>query len=88
MAGERFKFLGFTEVIAVCTHPDYRRRGYAAALTIAVASRIAAVRPFPSVAVRKSPGMQARSLEMMAWQLDHSHGGGPGFATFECNALQ
>ena len=42
MAGERFKLPGFTEVSAVCTHPDYRGRGYAAALTIAVASRIAA----------------------------------------------
>ena len=42
MAGERFKLPGFTEVSAVCTHPDYRGRGYAAALTLAVATRIAA----------------------------------------------
>lgn len=42
MAGERFKVPGFTEVSAVCTHPDYRGRGYAGALTLTVAHRIAA----------------------------------------------
>lgn len=42
MAGERFKVPGFTEVSAVCTHPDYRGRGYAGALTLIVAERIAA----------------------------------------------
>lgn len=42
MAGERFKLPGFTEVSAVCTHPDHRGRGHAAALTLAVAHRIAA----------------------------------------------
>lgn len=29
MAGERLKVPGFTEVTAVCTHPDYRGRGLA-----------------------------------------------------------
>ncbi|MGA7752866.1 MAG: GNAT family N-acetyltransferase [Candidatus Sulfotelmatobacter sp.] len=32
MAGERLKVDGFTEVSAVCTHPDYLGRGYAALL--------------------------------------------------------
>ena len=32
MAGERLKVEGFTEVSAVCTHPDYLGRGYAGAL--------------------------------------------------------
>jgi predicted GNAT family acetyltransferase len=32
MAGERMRFDGFTEVSAVCTHPDYRGRGYASSL--------------------------------------------------------
>jgi len=32
MAGERLKVPGFTEVSAVCTHPDHLGRGYAAAL--------------------------------------------------------
>lgn len=42
MAGERMKPLGFTEVSGVCTHPDWRGRGYAAALIRVVASRILA----------------------------------------------
>jgi len=28
MAGERMRFPGYTEVSAVCTHPDFRGRGY------------------------------------------------------------
>lgn len=40
MAGERMKPDGFTEVSGVCTHPDHRGRGYAAALTRCVAGRV------------------------------------------------
>ncbi len=40
MAGERFHMTGFCEVSAVCTHPDYRGRGYAGALTTRVAEAI------------------------------------------------
>ncbi len=32
MAGERLKVPGYTEVSAVCTHPDHLGKGYAAAL--------------------------------------------------------
>jgi len=42
MAGERLRPAGATEVSAVCTHPDYRGRGYAKALVSRVASGIAA----------------------------------------------
>jgi predicted GNAT family acetyltransferase len=42
MAGERFHLPGYAEVSAVCTHPDYRGRGYAGYLTLVVAARIAA----------------------------------------------
>ena len=42
MAGERMKPQGFTEVSGVCTHPDHRGHGYAAALTRLVAARILA----------------------------------------------
>jgi predicted GNAT family acetyltransferase len=42
MAGERMKPDGFTEVSGVCTHPDHRRRGYAATLMRHVAARILA----------------------------------------------
>lgn len=40
MAGERQKMEGFTEVSGVCTHPDWRGRGYARALMRVVAGRI------------------------------------------------
>jgi ribosomal protein S18 acetylase RimI-like enzyme len=42
MAGERMKLLGFTEVSAVCTHPEGRGQGLGGKLTRIVASRIAA----------------------------------------------
>ncbi|HET6725652.1 MAG TPA: GNAT family N-acetyltransferase [Gammaproteobacteria bacterium] len=42
MAGERFRFPGYTEVSGVCTHPDFRGRGLARRLSRFVASGIAA----------------------------------------------
>ncbi len=40
MAGQRFSVPGHTEISAVCTHPDARRRGLAAALTLVLARSI------------------------------------------------
>lgn len=40
MAGERLKIPGFTEVSAVCTHPDYAGRGFARLLMIDVMRKI------------------------------------------------
>jgi predicted GNAT family acetyltransferase len=42
MAGERMQPAGFCEVSGVCTHPDWRGRGYAAGLMRLAASRILA----------------------------------------------
>ena len=42
MAGERFRFPGYTEVSGVCTHPDFRGRGLARRLSTAVSACIAA----------------------------------------------
>ena len=42
MAGERFRFPGWTEVSGVCTHPDFRGRGLARRLSRHVAAHIAA----------------------------------------------
>ena len=42
MAGERLKVPGFTEISAVCTHPDARGRGLASALMRRVAAGIVA----------------------------------------------
>jgi predicted GNAT family acetyltransferase len=40
MAGERMRMPGYTEVSAVCTHPDYTGRGFAARLSTAVTAAI------------------------------------------------
>lgn len=40
MAGRRLRLDGFTELSGVCTHPDHRGRGYAAALSRAVVGQI------------------------------------------------
>ena len=42
MAGERLRVPGFTEISAVCTHPDARGRGLAARLMRVVAAKIVA----------------------------------------------
>jgi predicted GNAT family acetyltransferase len=40
MAGERLKVPGYTEVSAVCTHPEYAGKGYARSLMSEVMRRI------------------------------------------------
>ena len=40
MAGERMKVPGYTEVSAVCTHPEHTGKGYAAMLMLEVMRRI------------------------------------------------
>jgi predicted GNAT family acetyltransferase len=42
MAGERLKQPGFAELSGVCTHPDFRGRGFGRALSVFVANAIAA----------------------------------------------
>ena len=42
MAGRRLRVDGFTELSGVCTHPDHRGKGYAAALSRAVVGEILA----------------------------------------------
>jgi predicted GNAT family acetyltransferase len=48
MAGERMRFPGYTEVSGVCTHPEFRGRGFARCLSATVAAGIEARgdRPF------------------------------------------
>jgi predicted GNAT family acetyltransferase len=42
MAGERMRFPGYTEVSGVCTHPEFRGRGFGRRLSAAVAAGIEA----------------------------------------------
>lgn len=52
MAGERLKMTGFTEISAVCTHPDFTGRGFARELLLHLYDKItqAGATPFLHVA--------------------------------------
>jgi predicted GNAT family acetyltransferase len=52
MAGERLKPYGHTEISAVCTHPDYRGRGYASSLLSILIQRIMKRNEIPFLHVR------------------------------------
>lgn len=54
MAGERMKPGKFTEMTAVCVHPDHRGRGYAQALLAAIARQIEARGEYPFLHVFSS----------------------------------
>jgi ribosomal protein S18 acetylase RimI-like enzyme len=70
MAGERMKPAEYTEITAVCVHPDYRGRGYAQSLLGAVARQIAARGEIPflhvfsdndsAIALYRRQGMEIR----------------------------
>jgi ribosomal protein S18 acetylase RimI-like enzyme len=70
MGGERFRVPGFTEISGVCTHPDFRGQGLAAALIGRVAEEIQSrgETPFlhvfshnaPAIAVYERLGMKKR----------------------------
>jgi predicted GNAT family acetyltransferase len=54
MAGERLKVPGFTEVSAVCTHPEHTGKGYARLLMMEVMRRIFDRGETPFLHVRES----------------------------------
>ena len=70
MAGERMKPANYTEITAVCVHPDHRGRGYAQMLLGAVARQIAARGEIPflhvftsnvsAIALYRRQGMEIR----------------------------
>lgn len=70
MAGERMKPADYTEITAVCVHPDYRRRGYAQMLLGAVARQVSARGEIPflhvfsdndsAIALYRRQGMEIR----------------------------
>ncbi|HLV86361.1 MAG TPA: GNAT family N-acetyltransferase [Candidatus Sulfotelmatobacter sp.] len=53
MAGERLKVPGFTEVSAVCTHPEHTGKGYAGILMLDVMRRIVERGEVPFLHVRE-----------------------------------
>ena len=52
MAGERIRPLGYTEISAVCTHPEYRRREYASSLVSMLIQKITKRDEIPFLHVR------------------------------------
>jgi ribosomal protein S18 acetylase RimI-like enzyme len=52
MAGERLRFPGYTEISAVCTHPDHLGHGYATALIGVLMGRICRRNETPFLHVR------------------------------------
>jgi len=54
MAGERMRAPGFTEVSAVCTHPDHLGHGYATGLMVEIMQRITARGETPFLHVRSA----------------------------------
>lgn len=69
MAGERLHLTGFTEVSAVCTHPDFRGRGYGNVLVSAVASRIVERREIPMLHVRTGNTSAIRLYEKLGFKI-------------------
>ena len=61
MAGERLKIPGYTEVSAVCTHPEHTGHGYARILMAEVMRRIVGRGETPLLHVREDNG---RAIEL------------------------
>lgn len=67
MAGQRLQTPTHTEISAVCTHPDARRRGYGAAITTAVARYIVANGSTPMLHVAESNDGARRVYESLGF---------------------
>ena len=69
MAGERLKPYGYTEISGVCTHPDYRGRGYASSLVSILIRRIAKRNEVPFLHVRKENVDAIRVYEKLGFKI-------------------
>ncbi|WP_338831901.1 GNAT family N-acetyltransferase [Bradyrhizobium sp. 27S5] len=84
MTGERMKPGNYTEMTAVCVHPDHRGRGYAQALLSAVARQIVARGEIPflhvftsnvsAIALYRRQGMEIRRLLHITVLQKHGQG--------------
>src|ERR1700675_1159905 len=61
MAGERLRLPGYTEISAVCTHPDHVGHGYASALMSMLMDRICSRGELPFLHVRPE---NARAIQV------------------------
>jgi predicted GNAT family acetyltransferase len=67
ISGQRLALPGFTEVSAVCTHPDFRGRGYARALVAAVSRNIRMRGEVPFLEVLQSNTNAVRVYESVGF---------------------
>ncbi len=68
MAGERQKLPRYTEVSAVCTHPDFRGRGYAQIVMSAVMAKILERGETPMLHVREDNAGAIRVYEKLGYK--------------------
>lgn len=68
MAGERQRLPGYTEISAVCTHPDFQGRGYARTLISAVMVKILERREIPILHVREDNTGAIRVYEKLGFR--------------------
>jgi len=71
MAGERIRPLGHTEISAVCTHPDYRGRGYASSLVSVLIQKITERGETPFLHVRAENVGAIRVYEKLGFKTRH-----------------
>jgi predicted GNAT family acetyltransferase len=69
MAGERMKVTGYTEVSAVCTHPDFLGKGYASHLMSILCAEIIARGETPFLHVRADNPRAIRAYERLGFSI-------------------
>jgi len=67
MAGTRLRPQGFTEISAVCTHPDFQRRGYGEALVRQVAAVVQARHEIACLHVKTDNAQAVRTYEKLGF---------------------
>jgi predicted GNAT family acetyltransferase len=72
MTGERLKIPGYTEVSAVCTHPEFQGRGYAGALMSILMRKIAQRGETPLLHVRPENASAIRLYEKLGFRTRRS----------------
>jgi predicted GNAT family acetyltransferase len=68
IAGERLHLTGYTEVSGVCTHPDFRGRGYAGQLVALVVGKITARSETPFLHLKSDNAAAQRVYESLGFR--------------------
>jgi ribosomal protein S18 acetylase RimI-like enzyme len=69
MAGERLRIPGYTELSAVCTHPDHLGRGYASVLMEMLVERICSRGELPVLHVRSDNARAIQVYERLGFRI-------------------